>query len=94
MTVFYEIATINNPIAEPFAVMRIDTEKVVGDEHGTGVEGVVVSTHWTREEAEAARAPLCAPCEYCGPGIYTGLPGNACENCMNTGLSSKARVPS
>lgn len=27
-----------------------------------------------------------ALCEYCGPGILTGLPGNACENCMNTGL--------
>lgn len=26
------------------------------------------------------------PCEYCGPGKTTGLPGNACENCMNTGL--------
>lgn len=26
------------------------------------------------------------PCEYCGPGKSTGLPGNACENCMNTGL--------
>jgi hypothetical protein len=25
------------------------------------------------------------PCRYCGPGKYTGLPGNACENCMNTG---------
>jgi hypothetical protein len=24
-------------------------------------------------------------CRYCGPGIRTGLPGNACENCMNTG---------
>jgi hypothetical protein len=22
-------------------------------------------------------------CEYCGPGKSTGLPGNACENCMN-----------
>lgn len=25
------------------------------------------------------------PCEYC-IGKYTGLPGNACENCMNTGM--------
>lgn len=24
-------------------------------------------------------------CRYCGPGRYTGLPGNACENCMGTG---------
>lgn len=31
---------------------------------------------------------LCVdePCEYCGDGKRTGLPGNACENCMNTGL--------
>lgn len=28
------------------------------------------------------------PCEYCGPGKSTGLPGNACENCMNTGLKN------
>lgn len=28
------------------------------------------------------------PCEYCGPGKYTGLPGNACENCRNTGLKN------
>ena len=26
------------------------------------------------------------PCPYCGDGKHTGLPGNACENCMNTGL--------
>ena len=25
-------------------------------------------------------------CEYCGDGKLTGLPGDACENCMNTGL--------
>lgn len=24
-------------------------------------------------------------CPYCKDGIRTGLPGNACENCMNTG---------
>ncbi len=27
-------------------------------------------------------------CEYCGPCKSTGLPGNACENCMNTGLKN------
>lgn len=32
------------------------------------------------------------PCEYCGPGIQTGLPNNACENCMNTGLKNPAIV--
>lgn len=30
--------------------------------------------------------PSNEPCEYCGPGKLSGLPGNACENCMNTGL--------
>jgi hypothetical protein len=28
-----------------------------------------------------------APCDYCGDGKRTGLPGNACENCMNQGLA-------
>ena len=27
-----------------------------------------------------------APCDYCGDDKLTGLPDNACENCMNTGL--------
>jgi hypothetical protein len=31
------------------------------------------------------KSELFAPCEYCGTGRHTGLPGNACENCMNTG---------
>lgn len=26
------------------------------------------------------------PCDYCRHGSYSGLPGGACENCMNTGL--------
>lgn len=46
-----------------------------------------------REEREA-RAALATqpaagepePCEYCGPRKHTGLPGGACESCMNTGL--------
>lgn len=33
--------------------------------------------------------PLGAPpCSYCSAGQRTGLPGNACENCMNTGLEN------
>lgn len=31
--------------------------------------------------------PPRPPCEYCGNGKRTGLPGNACENCMNTGYA-------
>ncbi len=29
-------------------------------------------------------------CSYCLPGMRTGLPGNSCENCMNTGLAEPA----
>lgn len=32
------------------------------------------------------------PCRYCGPGVRTGLPGNACENCMGTGLHDPAAL--
>lgn len=35
------------------------------------------------------REKLTGPCPYCGDGKYTGLPGNACENCMNTGLRDR-----
>jgi len=34
---------------------------------------------------EAAAKVAETPCSYCA-GVYTGLPGNACENCMNTRL--------
>jgi len=30
------------------------------------------------------------PCAYCGDGIRTDLPGNACENCMNRGFIPRA----
>lgn len=33
------------------------------------------------------------PCRYCLPGMRTGLPSNACENCMNTGLAHPELVP-
>jgi Lar family restriction alleviation protein len=33
-------------------------------------------------------SPDREPCEYCRNGKRTGLPGNACENCMNTGLKN------
>lgn len=32
------------------------------------------------------------PCPYCCNGQRTGLPGNACENCMNTGLADPTAV--
>lgn len=44
---------------------------------------------YRREELALAESVLDlvrAPCPYCSDGKRTGLPGNACENCMNTGL--------
>lgn len=38
-----------------------------------------------RSEIERLKALLAKePCPYC-TGKFTGLPNNACENCMNTG---------
>lgn len=50
LTVFYEVGELNDPAAEPFVVLRVDTNKRVG----SGVEAVVQSLHWSREEAELA----------------------------------------
>ena len=38
-----------------------------------------------RDASDLIRAIPDEPCECCGDGKLTGLPGNACENCMNTG---------
>lgn len=37
----------------------------------------------TKQEGHTVKIDSC---ECCGDGKRTGLPGNACENCMNTGL--------
>lgn len=47
-TIWHMVADLHNPRAEPFAVIRADTSIRNGD----GVEGTVVSVHWSREEAE------------------------------------------
>lgn len=47
-TVWYVLADLNKPVAEPFAVMSVDTSL----KREGGVEGTVVSLHWLREEAE------------------------------------------
>lgn len=39
-----------------------------------------------KKAAHLIRIKLCDQCPYCGQGKYTGLPSNACENCMNTGF--------
>lgn len=53
--IFFEIMDIKYPNGEePFAIIRIDTEA----RRGNGVEGIVWSKHWTREEAEDEAACL------------------------------------
>jgi hypothetical protein len=47
-TVWYVVADLNSPAAEPFAVMSVDTSI----KRDGGVEGTVVSLHTIREEAE------------------------------------------
>ena len=47
-TVWYVVADLTNPNAEPFAVLSVDTSI----RRDGGVEGTVVSVHWKREEAE------------------------------------------
>lgn len=51
MPVFYEVATLDDTtVNPPYAVMRIDTDKRVG----AGCEGVVVSLHYSKDEAKVA----------------------------------------
>lgn len=51
MPIFYEVATLDNPVVDPpFALIRIDTDKRVG----AGCEGTVVSLHWSKDEAKKA----------------------------------------
>jgi hypothetical protein len=47
-TVWYAVADITIPGAEPFAVVSINTAA----KRDGGVEGTVVSLHWLREHAE------------------------------------------
>lgn len=44
------VSELHHPKAEPFAVLAVDPSVRVGE----GVLAVVVSLHWTREEAERA----------------------------------------
>lgn len=50
---------------------------------------------WCEKDGCECHLPECAEhgcmgrtgrCDYCSDGKRTGLPGNACENCMNSGL--------
>ena len=53
-TIFYEVADLIKPAAEPFMVVRID----VAIRKGAGCEGTVMSLHWQRNEAEARAREL------------------------------------
>lgn len=55
------------------------------DEMAVNPKGGKMAAIAYRKCANLIRKKLCEPCTYCGDGKYTGLPGNACENCMNTG---------
>lgn len=82
-TVWYVLAELRNPSPEPFAVLSADTTQ----RKDGGIVSTVVSLHMDKDEAQLIVDEFNeAPCEYCGPGMIGGLPGNACENCMNTGL--------
>lgn len=47
-TIWHMVADLHEPTAEPFAVIRADTSI----RKMNGVEGTVISLHWSREEAE------------------------------------------
>lgn len=40
-----------------------------------------------RDASDLIKAIPTMVCQYCGGGKRTGLPGNSCENCMDTGLN-------
>lgn len=61
----------------------------LADPHRPGPIGggfCLVSASDLRHVLERVKA-LEGGCTYCGPGVRTGLPSNACENCMGTGLN-------
>lgn len=53
-TIWHLVADLHSPTAEPFAVIRADTSI----RSGSGIEGEVISLHWTREAAEAVARVL------------------------------------
>lgn len=55
-TIWYQVADLNNPSAEPFMVLRVDTSV----RRGTGVEAEVVSLHWTRDRCGSASSRALA----------------------------------
>lgn len=86
-TIFYEVADLNQPAPEPFAVIRIDVAK----RNGNGVEGTIQSLHWTREEASARAKELTeedSRCEVCGGSGFSGYGSGydaVCSECGGLG---------
>jgi hypothetical protein len=69
--IFYEVAELNTPSAEPFVVLRIDTNR----RKETGVEGIVMSLHRDKEEAKARAKEMTEegrPCKTCGGSGFSG----------------------
>lgn len=70
--------------------VRVSAEEANGVEpfllHGMSDKYVSIYCTARRDASDAIRNIPFEPCEYCGDGKLTGLPGNACENCNNTGL--------
>jgi hypothetical protein len=57
-TVWYVVADLTRPTAEPYAVMSVDTAVQCDG----GVEGAVVSLHWQRDHAERVAHELNSSC--------------------------------
>lgn len=73
--------------------------KIAADAVATGTGYACTAEDGTLQHVPAeevrndlSRPCVPEPCEYCGDGKSTGLPGNACENCMNTGLKYPERA--
>ncbi|MGX9443917.1 hypothetical protein ACWX0K_15245 [Nitrobacteraceae bacterium UC4446_H13] len=66
----------------------VTAEMVVAKEIGAGC-GQAVITPWQTPAPCGGQigSEWREPCHYCGNGKRTGLPSNACENCMNTGYA-------
>jgi len=64
-------------------------EQEEGDEAAEGTRA--------HDEIERCLGPLCEtklrPCRYCSDGKRTGLPENACSECMNSGVEHENALP-
>jgi hypothetical protein len=83
-SIFYEVAKLTKPTAEPFMVMRID----VSNRQADGVEGIIQSLHWTHDEADARAKELTkegTPCRVCAGSGFSGRGTNYDDVCSECG---------